>query len=269
MNIKVLAALAAAAVMAASVTACGKKTDDKDKTSESKAESSVAEKDTESTPEEDSAAESSEAPTESKPEEEEEKFNYIGEKDAKKADYSVKLTNGTEHEIIGFAINYGDGEYSENLIPDGEDFEIDEVRLFNWSHTVSGDVMMLGDFNVEITLDDGQRFELHGFPLTDMLSAEIRLMDEYAFLVYTNKIGDVKDTMKKEADIVEDEKEKEAAKTSTTTEAPIPEPEPETDTEPVTEPEPQPEPQTDTQAENSQAEQPQVTDQQNVDEQTW
>ncbi|SEL05978.1 hypothetical protein [Ruminococcus albus] len=268
MNIKVLAALAAAAVMAASVTACGKKTDDKD-TSESKAESSAAEKDTESTPEEDSAAESSEAPTESKPEEEEEKLNYIGEKDAKKADYSVELTNGTEHEIIGFAINYGDGEYSENLIPDGEDFEIDEVRLFNWSHTVSGDVMMLGDFNVEITLDDGQRFELHGFPLTDMLSAEIRLMDEYAFLVYTNKIGDVKDTMKKEADIVEDEKEKEAAKTSTTTEAPIPEPEPETDTEPVTEPEPQPEPQTDTQAENSQAEQPQVTDQQNVDGQPW
>ena len=126
--------------------------------------------------------------------------------------------------------------------------------------------MMLGDFNVEITLEDGNRFELHGFPLTDMLSGEIRLMDEYAFLVYTNKIGDVKDTMKKEADIVEAEKEKEEAKTSTTTEAPIPEPE--TETEPVTD-EPQPEPQPDSQAENSQAEQPQVTDQQIVEEQTW
>ena len=110
MNIKALAALAAAAVMAASLSACGKKTGDKDKTS-SKAESSAVEKDAESTVEEDSAAESSEAPTESKPEEEEEKLNYIGEKDAKKADYSVELTNGTEHEIIGFAINYGDGEY--------------------------------------------------------------------------------------------------------------------------------------------------------------
>ena len=70
MNIKALAALAAAAVMAASLSACGKKTGDKDKTS-SKAESSAVEKDAESTVEEDSAAESSEAPTESKPEDEE------------------------------------------------------------------------------------------------------------------------------------------------------------------------------------------------------
>lgn len=263
MKIKALAAVLAAAVMAMNVSACGKKTDDKDNSSK-KAESSAAEKDTESTPEEDSAVESSEAPTESKPdEEEEEKLNYIGEKDAKKADYSVELTNGTEHEIIGFAINYGDGEYSENLIPTGEDFEIDEVRKFNWSHTVSGDVMMLGDFNVEITLEDGQRFELHGFPLTDMLSGEIRLMDEYAFLVYTNKIGDVKDTMKKEADIVEDEKEKEAAKTSTTTEAPVyedPVVEEEETTTTTTAPVSQPE---NSQADNTQPEQPQVNDQQN------
>ena len=266
MKIKALAAILAAAVMAMSVSACGKKTDDKDNSSK-KAESSAAEKDTESTPEEDSAAESSEAPTESKPDEEE-KLNYIGEKDAKKADYSVELTNGTEHEIIGFAINYGDGEYSENLIPTGEDFEIDEVRKFNWSHTVSGDVMMLGDFNVEITLEDGKRFELHGFPLTDMLSGEIRLMDEYAFLVYTNKIGDVKDTMKKEADIVEEEKEKEAAKTSTTTEAPVYEDpvEEEETTTTTTAPEPQPE---ESQTDTTQPEQQPEIDQQNSEVQYW
>ena len=266
MKIKALAAILAAAVMAMSVSACGKKTDDKDNSSK-KAESSAAEKDTESTPEEDSAVESSEAPTESKPDEEE-KLNYIGEKDAKKADYSVELTNGTEHEIIGFAINYGDGEYSENLIPTGEDFEIDEVRKFNWSHTVSGDVMMLGDFNVEITLEDGKRFELHGFPLTDMLSGEIRLMDEYAFLVYTNKIGDVKDTMKKEADIVEEEKEKEAAKTSTTTQAPEPEPveEEEETTTTTAAPEPQPE---ESQTDTTQPEQQPELDQQNSEVQYW
>lgn len=266
MKIKALAAILAAAVMAMSVSACGKKTDDKDNSSK-KAESSAAEKDTESTPEEDSAVESSEAPTESKPDEEE-KLNYIGEKDAKKADYSVELTNGTEHEIIGFAINYGDGEYSENLIPTGEDFEIDEVRKFNWSHTVSGDVMMLGDFNVEITLEDGKRFELHGFPLTDMLSGEIRLMDEYAFLVYTNKIGDVKDTMKKEADIVEEEKEKEAAKTSTTTEAPVyEEPVEEEETTTTTAaPEPQPE---ESQTDTTQPEQQPEIDQQNSEVQYW
>ena len=266
MKIKALAAILAAAVMAMSVSACGKKTDDKDNSSK-KAESSAAEKDTESTPEEDSAVESSEAPTESKPDEEE-KLNYIGEKDAKKADYSVELTNGTEHEIIGFAINYGDGEYSENLIPTGEDFEIDEVRKFNWSHTVSGDVMMLGDFNVEITLEDGKRFELHGFPLTDMLSGEIRLMDEYAFLVYTNKIGDVKDTMKKEADIVEEEKEKEAAKTSTTTEAPVyEEPVEEEETTTTTAaPEPQPE---ESQTDTTQSEQQPEIDQQNSEVQYW
>ncbi len=228
MNIKALAALAAAAVMAVSVSACGKKTDNKDKT-DSKAET-TAEEDIESTPEEDSAAETTTAAAESKPDEkqDEEKIKkYIGEKDAKKSDYSVELTNGTENVIIGFAINYGDGEYSENLIPANEDFEIDEVRLLNWSHTVSGDVMTLGDFNVEITLEDGKRFELHGFPLTDMLSGEIRLMDEYAFLVYTNKIGDSKDTMKKEADIAEKEREKEEAKTATTTTTTTPEPEPE------------------------------------------
>ncbi|MCR5542035.1 MAG: hypothetical protein K6F71_14605 [Ruminococcus sp.] len=266
MKIKALAAILAAAVMAMSVSACGKKTDDKDNSSK-KPESSTAEKDTESTPEEDSAVESSEAPTESKPDEEE-KLNYIGEKDAKKADYSVELTNGTEHEIIGFAINYGDGEYSENLIPTGEDFEIDEVRKFNWSHTVSGDVMMLGDFNVEITLEDGKRFELHGFPLTDMLSGEIRLMDEYAFLVYTNKIGDVKDTMKKEADIVEEEKEKEAAKTSTTTEAPVYEDpiEEEETTTTTTAPEPQPE---ESQTDTTQPEQQPEIDQQNSEVQYW
>ena len=266
MKIKALAAILAEAVMAMSVSACGKKTDDKDNSSK-KAESSAAEKDTESTPEEDSAVESSEAPTESKPDEEE-KLNYIGEKDAKKADYSVELTNGTEHEIIGFAINYGDGEYSENLIPTGEDFEIDEVRKFNWSHTVSGDVMMLGDFNVEITLEDGKRFELHGFPLTDMLSGEIRLMDEYAFLVYTNKIGDVKDTMKKEADIVEEEKEKEAAKTSTTTEAPVyEEPVEEEETTTTTAaPEPQPE---ESQTDTTQPEQQPEIDQQNSEVQYW
>lgn len=244
MNIKTLAAIAAAAVMAVSVSACGNKKGDKDKTSDSKAESSAAEKDAESTAEEDSVAETTTAAPESNPEEEEEeKLNYIGEKDAKKADYSVEMTNGTGQEIVGFAINYGDGEYSENLIPSDEYFDIDEVRLFNWSHTVSGDIMTLGDFNVEITLVDGETFELHGFPLTDMLSGEIRLMDEYAFLVYTNKIGDVKDTMKKEADIAEAEREKEEAKTSTTTEAPVFEPveEEEDTTTTTTAPESQPE----------------------------
>jgi hypothetical protein len=246
MNIKVLAALAAAAVMAASLSACGKEIGEKEKNS-SKAETSAAEKDSESTAEEDSTAETTTAEPESKPDEkqeEEKDIKYIGEKDAKKADYSVELTNGTENQIIGFAINYGDGEYSENLIPSGEDFEIDEVRQLNWSHTVSGDVMTLGDFNVEITLEDGKRFELHGFPLTDMLSGEIRLMDEYAFLVYTNKIGDMKDTMKKESEIAEKEREEEEAKTSTTT-TPAPEPEPvieeEDTTTTTTAPESQPE----------------------------
>ena len=41
--------------------------------------------------------------------------------------------------------------------------------------------MTLGDYDLEITFEDEETFILHGFPLTDMISGEIRLMDEYAF----------------------------------------------------------------------------------------
>ena len=155
----------------------------------------------------------------------------IGLEDAASADYSVELTNGTEKEITGIYISYGDSGYSENLLPEGENFAVDEKRLFSWSAPDDGG-MVISDYNLEIDFGSDS-FVLHGFPLTDMLSGEIRLMDEYAFLVYANRVGDTKDTMEKESKIAEEERraEEEKTATATTTTTAYEETEPVTETE--------------------------------------
>lgn len=205
----------------------------------------------ETTPEEDSISEAPaetteevitttaapETTAEKKPTETKRDIKYIGEADDAAADYSVELTNGTDKAITKVAVRYNEGEYSDNLLPEGETFESEETRLFNWSNTISGDLITLGEYDLELTFDNEDSFVLHGFPLTDMLTGEIRLMDEYVFIVYTNKIGDNKDNMKEEAEIAEKERiekqKEEAAKlTETTTTAAPQESQPEvTETE--------------------------------------
>ncbi|GEM_PF-1049708 len=240
-DMKRFLALALSAAMTLGMTACGdtEKTDSKSADSSKPAASSAAEESApESTAEPESAAPTeskAESKAEEKPAAEEENLKYIGEKDGEKSTYSVKLTNGTEKDIVSFAIRYGDDEFGENLLPDGENFVADESRMLNYSHVVSGEVMTLGDFEVEITFDDDKSFVLHGFPLTDMISGEIRLMDDYAFLVYTNRIGDNKNTMESEAKAAEEARKAEEAKTATTTTTTTAQPETEPQTEAPTE----------------------------------
>ena len=236
--IKSLAAAALAAVMAAGMAACSL-TDNGDTAASSKAESTTA-AEAVTTDEEEAAETETAAPEETKapettttekPEEPKEEFKYIGEEDGEDSTYSFPLTNGTEQEIISFALRYGDGDFTENLIPDGEDFAADETRLLNWTHTVTGDVMTLGEFNAEITLDNEKTYLLHVFPMSDIINAEIRVMDEYAFIVYENKIGDTKSTMEQEEKAAEEDRKAEEAKTSTTTTVSETETETKTETE--------------------------------------
>lgn len=237
MNMKKTSALIMAAVLTMSLAACGEtETADAEKKDTTTTTTTAAAEDApESAEEEESAAESADESQAEEQPEEKEQVKYLGEEDAEAADYSVELTNGTDRAIVGFAIKYGNESYSGELIPDGETFEVDEVRLFNWSNTVSGDVMTLDDYTVELTFDNDKVFELHGFPLTDMLSGEIRLMEDYAFLVYTNKIGDNKNTMDSEAAAAEKARaDSEAATATTTTTTTVTEPEPVYE-EPVTE----------------------------------
>lgn len=236
-------ALALSAVMALGMTACGDTENAESKAADSSkpAASSAAE---ESTPESEAVPESA-APAESKAEskaeekpavkEEKKDLKYLGEKDSEKCKYSVEITNGTDKTIIGFAIRYSDDEFGENLIPDGENFLADETRQLNYNHVVSGDNLVIGDYEVELTFEDETSFVLHGFPLTNMLSGEIRLMDDYAFLVYTNRVGDSKNTMESEEHAAEEARKAEEAKTATTTTTTTAQPETEPQTEAPTE----------------------------------
>ena len=274
MTTKKITALAAAALMSLSIAACGSEIADNSDTDIK--DSSAAETTATAAPEPESEAETTTTapPAESKAEETEPPLPYIGDEDAVAADYSIEITNGTEWDITGFYLRYADGEYSENLIPNGETFKVDELRQLNWTEKVEGEYMALGDFSAKITLDkdtsavdldddddydydyddedddedkeEPNTFRINVFPLRDMLSCELRTMDDYAFLVYTTKTGDTKDTMEKESEIAEqeylDKMEKEAKKaaekttTTTTTTAPAEtEPETETSTETQTE----------------------------------
>ena len=226
-DMKKYLALALSAVMALGMTACGdtEKAESKAADSSKPAASSAAE---ESTPESEAAPESA-APAESKAEskaeekpaakEEKKDLKYLGEKDSEKCKYSVEITNGTDKTIIGFAIRYSDDEFGENLV--------------------------IGDYEVELTFEDETSFVLHGFPLTNMLSGEIRLMDDYAFLVYTNRVGDSKNTMESEEHAAEEARKAEEAKTATTT---------------TTTAQPETEPQTEAPTETQATEAPAVTE---------
>lgn len=234
-NIKKILALTLALTMTVGMAACGNTEDSSEPESKKEASTTTPEEDSvgESKAEEESKAESE---AESKAEEPKEEIKYLGDKNAEDADFSVELTNGTDKTIIAFAIKYGQEPYSDNLLPEGEEFKADEVRQFNWSLEGSGNVVAPSGFTVELTFDDYEVFEL-GFPLSDMVSGEIRLMDEYAFLVYVNKVGDSKNTMESEESEAEQAREERDAATATTTTyeepEPDPEPEPEPDPDPV------------------------------------
>lgn len=213
-NIKKALALTLALTMAFGMAACGN-TDAKN-IQKKKTAATTADETPE--PEVSSAAEDeTESEADSEAEKEATEYEkYLGEKSSKDADFSLEIKNGTDKSIIGFAIKYGDENYSKNLIPSGEEFEADEVRQLNWSHeSPSGEVISLEDYTVELTFENYDVFELHSFPLTDMVSGEIRLMDTYAFLVYTNKIGDNKNTKSSEAALAEKEDEEEETTTTT------------------------------------------------------
>ncbi|WP_295154734.1 hypothetical protein [uncultured Ruminococcus sp.] len=222
--IKKICAASLALCLAASLAGCGSEITENAPAPKLNKETTAEEDSAEEVPVETTAETTTTAAPESaaeeKPEETKKDMKYIGEADETKSSYSVELTNGTDKDIISVAVRYNNSDFSENIIPGGEDFKAEETRLFNWTNDITGDVMTLGDYDLEITFEDEETFILHGFPLTDMISGEIRLMDEYAFVVYTNKIGDSKDTRQKEANIAEEEriaKEKEEAEKNTTT----------------------------------------------------
>ncbi|MBP1532862.1 MAG: hypothetical protein IK999_01855 [Ruminococcus sp.] len=208
---KLLAALMAAAVLG--LSGCGDKTGDT-------ADESAAQTVTETQETETSAAETS-APEETTtttttttapPESEAETITtlekYIGESDALNAQYTFALTNSTGSVITSFEVKYGDGEYGEDLLPYSENFDVDESRQFSFTNNISGEVLTIADYSVRLTYEDGSEQTLHVFPMSEIVSAEIRSMDGFPFLVYIDKFEEEENTMETERTRFEEDEKK-------------------------------------------------------------
>lgn len=212
-NIKVMSALLVTAALG--LSGCGDKADNSSLTSESSPDIVIETQEPETTAAETSAPEettttttTTTAPAESEAETISTLENYIGEADALNAQYTFALTNSTGSVITGFEVKYGDDDFSEDLLPYGENFGVDESRQFSFTNYNSGEVLTIADYGVKLTYEDGTEQLLHVFPMSEIVDAEIRSMDGFPFLVFTDKLGEIENTMETERTRFEEDEKK-------------------------------------------------------------
>ena len=93
---------------------------------------------------------------------------------------------------------------SENLLPEGEVFEADEVRDFYYEADPSN-----YKIDIKFTLEDGTSFVIHSFPFFDLEEGRLCLQNDVMFLEYVSVwTGEEVLTRKAETEIKEAEKEK-------------------------------------------------------------
>ena len=212
-NKKIITALLVTAALG--LAGCGDDADNSAPTSESSPDIIIETQEPETTAAETSAPEettttttTTTAPAESEAETISTLENYIGEPDALSAQYTFALTNSTGSVITGFEVKYGDDEYTEDLLPYGESFGVDESRQFSFTNNVSGELLVISDYGVKLTYEDGSEQLLHVFPMSEIQEAEIRSMNGFPFLVFIDKIGEEENTMETERSRFEEDEKK-------------------------------------------------------------
>ena len=85
---------------------------------------------------------------------------------------------------------------------------MDESRQFSFTNNISGEVLTIADYSVRLTYEDGSEQILHVFPMSEIVSAEIRSMDGFPFLVYIDKFEEEENTMETERTRFEEDEKK-------------------------------------------------------------
>ena len=187
MKKKITAAVLAAAMTAALLSGCGNK---EEAAEASAAVSSVSEASVVS--EASSVSEVSEVSAVSASSEEEGLLAVIGVQEDGAEE--IRLKNSTGRDITGLSISvYGEPEFYDNLLKEGEPFKNGEERLLCYkvpekTETAAADGPQVEpEYLVQLVFDDGVSRIVHNFPMEDAKDCEIFADDTLACIVYESK----------------------------------------------------------------------------------
>ncbi len=190
----------AAAAFAFVMTACGKTpTVEPVEVVSAVAETPAATPEPTETPTPTPAPTDTPTPTPTPTEEPEPELKTIGREAEGENIFKVALRNSTGKAIMGFAVKeMSMEEYPDSLL-EGEDVFADgEERILYYDATealaaneetnsedMNAPVVTPG-YDIQMTFDDGETAELHGFPFGDAEEAEIHMGEEVAYITYTS-----------------------------------------------------------------------------------
>ncbi len=151
---------------------------------------------------------------------EQEEYKLIGTHEM--ADYEIKVTNRTSHEIKSVVVAERDTEWNTgNLLADGDVYAAAETRILCFKPDERADAPAERKFNVALTFEDDSVHTLHEFPFDKISECDIMFEDDVIFLAYEDVVTGAPVTTKA-LEIAAMEPEV----TPTPTEEPTPTPEP-------------------------------------------